>query len=238
MLLRAARNLANDQSKGAVPMHFRRALYPPDGSGSHIERFAVASLDERGGVLELEVLFQGSASSTTACPYETLRWVRRRAGSPRRFAVAHNHPNGLARPSNADRVCSSRLQRLAAVMGLELVHDLVITLTESFDILHRPDEAPPRTPKAALDALCEAYWLHLTPAAEYLPLADRRALAALQVHPEISAGAPFRHRGEGTVPAILAPCSRATLDRLTLLGMVEPLPRRPGKPTLYRLGRA
>lgn len=42
------------------------------------------------------------------------------------FILAHNHPSGIPRPSQADLACTSRLRRLAAELDMQLLDHLII----------------------------------------------------------------------------------------------------------------
>ncbi len=233
MLSRATERFSKERALGDLPMQLRHALYPQDGTGSQVERFAIARLDDHDRVLDVEVLHQGSFSETPACSDQIFGWMPRRPGASRRFAPAHNHPNGRARPSPEDIGATRRLLYLSILMELELVHDFVISATDSYDVLRAIKEARPKDGAEVLRAFRQDG--HVALQVHNLCRADRMALEAMRVAPAIAVGLPFRHRGENTDPPLLAPCTKETLDRLIRFGAVQRLPRSPGRPTLYRL---
>ena len=78
------------------------------------EVFAAIWLDNRHRVLSIEDIFHGTIDNTTVYPREIVR--RGMAHNAAACILAHNHPSGVAEPSEADRLITRRVRD-----GLELV---------------------------------------------------------------------------------------------------------------------
>lgn len=87
------------------------------------EVFACLFLDVRHQLLAFEILFLGTLDSTTVHPRE----VARRALELRAGAVllAHNHPSGVAEPSQADRLLTERLKQALALLDIRVLDHIV-----------------------------------------------------------------------------------------------------------------
>lgn len=99
--------------------YFRRWL-----RASPSERFAALFLDNRHRVIAREVLFEGSIDSAAVHP----RVVAQRALAVNAAAVVvgHNHPSGVAEPSGADRVLTTRLKEALALVEVRLLDHFVV----------------------------------------------------------------------------------------------------------------
>lgn len=73
-----------------------------------------------------EEVFRGSVNETVAHPREILQMaiVHKAYG----FALAHNHPSGDPRPSEADKVLTRRLKEGAQILGLNFMDHVIIGL--------------------------------------------------------------------------------------------------------------
>ncbi|VTR41245.1 JAB domain-containing protein [Sphingobacterium thalpophilum] len=54
-------------------------------------------------------------------------------------AVAHNHPSGILRPSNADKAVTTRLQTACAIMDLRLLDHIILTDCDYYSFKDRGD---------------------------------------------------------------------------------------------------
>lgn len=87
------------------------------------EVFACLFLDVRHQLLSFEILFLGTLDCTTVHPRE----VARRALELGAAAVllAHNHPSGVAEPSQADRQLTERLKAALALLDVRVLDHIV-----------------------------------------------------------------------------------------------------------------
>nr|WP_297459672.1 DNA repair protein RadC [uncultured Halomonas sp.] len=88
------------------------------------EEFAALFLDTRHRVIRFESLFRGTLDSASVYPRE----VARRALELGAGAVifAHNHPSGVAEPSDADRRITTRLSEALGLFEIRVLDHFVV----------------------------------------------------------------------------------------------------------------
>ncbi len=103
--------------------------------GYQHEVFACLFLDGRHRLIGFEELFQGTIDGASVHP----RVVVTRALSVNAAAVilAHNHPSGVAQPSDADRALTRRLQDALALVDIKVLDHFVIGDGESASFAER-----------------------------------------------------------------------------------------------------
>ena len=88
------------------------------------EIFAVLFLDSQHRPLAYEELFAGTIDGATVYPREV---VKRALSKPAAALIlAHNHPSGVAEPSQADIRITERLQRALALVDVRVLDHMVI----------------------------------------------------------------------------------------------------------------
>lgn len=94
-------------------------------AGRRNEVFGVLYLDSRNRLIEMVELFQGTVDAATVYP----RVVVQRALEKNAAAVVlfHNHPSGVAEPSESDRLITNKLSRALALIDVRLLDHLVVT---------------------------------------------------------------------------------------------------------------
>jgi DNA repair protein RadC len=99
------------------------------------ERFGVIWLDTRHRVLHVETLFTGTIDGAAVYP----RVVVKRALELNAAAaiLTHNHPSGLAEPSEADRSITLKLSKALALVDIRLLDHLVVTRDSSVSLAER-----------------------------------------------------------------------------------------------------
>lgn len=96
------------------------------------EVFAALFLDAQNRVLAVEELFRGSLTQASVYPREV---VKRALGHNAAGVIfAHNHPSGLAEPSQADRWLTDQLKAALALVEVRVLDHFVVagTRTVSF----------------------------------------------------------------------------------------------------------
>lgn len=88
------------------------------------EVFAVLFLDAQLRLIAMETLFTGSLTSTTVHPREVVK--RALALGAASVILAHNHPSGVAEPSQADELLTHRLRDALALVDMRVVDHLVV----------------------------------------------------------------------------------------------------------------
>jgi DNA repair protein RadC len=88
------------------------------------EVFCALFLDNRHRVLAFEELFQGTLNGTAVYPREIIkRALKHNAGA---VILVHNHPSGVAEPSRADELLTTRLREALTLVDIRLLDHLVV----------------------------------------------------------------------------------------------------------------
>lgn len=102
------------------------------------EVFACLFLDTRHRVIQYEELFRGTIDGASVHPREVVK--RALIHNAAALILAHNHPSGIAEPSQADRSITQQLKKALALVDIRLLdhivigHGEVISLAEQGDI--------------------------------------------------------------------------------------------------------
>jgi len=89
------------------------------------EVFSCLFLDTRHRLIRYEELFRGTVDGATVYPREVLkRTLHHNAAA---VILGHNHPSGVAEPSEADRDITLRLARALALVDVRLLDHLVVS---------------------------------------------------------------------------------------------------------------
>ncbi|MDE0679362.1 MAG: Mov34/MPN/PAD-1 family protein [Gammaproteobacteria bacterium] len=104
-------------------------------AGRRNEVFGVLYLDSRNRLIEMVELFQGTIDAATVYP----RIVAQRALENNAAAVVlfHNHPSGVAEPSESDRLITTKLSQALALIDVRIVDHLVVTDGEAASMARR-----------------------------------------------------------------------------------------------------
>ena len=88
------------------------------------EVFAVMLLDNQHRLLDYQELFFGTINAGTVHPREVVKAALNRNAAA--VILAHNHPSGMAEPSDADKAITARLKEVLEVVDVQvLVHFVV-----------------------------------------------------------------------------------------------------------------
>lgn len=88
------------------------------------EQFACLFLDSQHRIIGFETLFYGTLDAAAVYPREVLRrCLQLNAGA---VIFAHNHPSGIAEPSQADRSITERLEQALALVDIRVLDHFVI----------------------------------------------------------------------------------------------------------------
>ncbi|HZW58937.1 MAG TPA: DNA repair protein RadC [Woeseiaceae bacterium] len=88
------------------------------------ELFCCLFLDNRHRVLRFEPLFRGTIDGTSVYPREVVKQAL--AVNAAAVILAHNHPSGVAEPSQADERITRRLKAALELVDIRLLDHLVI----------------------------------------------------------------------------------------------------------------
>jgi len=106
-------------SPGAVRDYLRLTL-----ENRAREAFVAVLLDAQNRVIAQEELFQGTLTQTSVYPREIVKCAMRHNAAAVIFA--HNHPSGVAEPSQADQTLTETLKRALALIDVRVLDHFVI----------------------------------------------------------------------------------------------------------------
>lgn len=106
-------------SPGAVRQYLRSRM-------AHLphEVFACLFLDNQHRVIAFEELFQGTLDSASVYPREVVK--RALALNAAAVILTHNHPSGVAEPSQADQMLTRRLKEALGLVDIRVLDHLVV----------------------------------------------------------------------------------------------------------------
>ena len=99
------------------------------------EIFACLLLDNRHRVIHYAELFQGTIDGASVHPREVVRAALEHNAAAVIFA--HNHPSGVAEPSDADRRITTRLKDALALVDIRVLDHLVVGDGETVSLAER-----------------------------------------------------------------------------------------------------
>jgi DNA repair protein RadC len=88
------------------------------------EVFCCLYLDNRNRVIALDELFRGTIDGATVHPREVVK--RALAHNAAAVILAHNHPSGVAEPSQADELITRRIKESLGSVDIRVLDHLVI----------------------------------------------------------------------------------------------------------------
>ena len=99
------------------------------------EVFVVLFLDAQNRVLAVEELFRGTLTQTSVYPREVVK--RALANNAAGAILAHNHPSGVAEPSQADRWLTDQLKAALALMEIKVLDHFIVAGVGSVSFAER-----------------------------------------------------------------------------------------------------
>ena len=109
------------------------ALSSPDATRAYLrarlrdhphEVFACLFLDNRHRVIEFEELFRGTIDGASVHPREVVRLAL--VHNAAAVILAHNHPSGIAEPSQSDTTITRRLREALALIDVRVLDHIVV----------------------------------------------------------------------------------------------------------------
>lgn len=128
----------------AEELQQRQSLGNPRDSGDYLrarlrhlpyEVFGCLYLDNRHRVLAFEELFRGTVDGASVHPREVVR--RCLAHNAAAVIFAHNHPSGVAEPSQADRDITAELQRALALIEVRVLDHFIVGSGQPLSLAER-----------------------------------------------------------------------------------------------------
>jgi DNA repair protein RadC len=96
------------------------------------EVFCCLFLDNRHRVLAFDELFRGTIDSTAVYPREVVKQALYRNAAA--VILAHNHPSGVAEPSDADRLITGRIRSALELVDIRLLDHFIVGESECLSL--------------------------------------------------------------------------------------------------------
>ena len=99
------------------------------------EVFAAMFLDNQHGLIEYVELFRGTIDCASVYPREVAKEALSRNAAA--IILAHNHPSGIAEPSQADQRITSRLKSALLTLDIRLLDHIIIGSNSTMSFAER-----------------------------------------------------------------------------------------------------
>ena len=140
--IRALPELARRYFAGSLPTG-ETIRNPADTAGylqaqmRHLEHelFCCLFLDNRHRVIKFDEMFRGTIDGTSVYPREVVKEAL--AVNAAAVILAHNHPSGVAEPSQADERITKRLKSALGLVDIRLLDHLIIGNGEATSLAAR-----------------------------------------------------------------------------------------------------
>lgn len=129
-LLETVRKSDALSSPGSVRDYLRMVL-----AGREHEVFVVIFLDAQNRAIAVEELFRGTLTQTSVYPREVVK--RCLAHNAASVIFAHNHPSGVAEPSQADELLTTALRQALALVDVRVLDHFVVAGTGASSFAER-----------------------------------------------------------------------------------------------------
>ena len=131
---RALREELRAGSALTTPSAVRDYLRLTLGSRAH-EVFVCVHLDAQHRVIGAEELFRGTLTQTSVYPREVVKAAL--AANAAAVIFAHNHPSGVAQPSQADELLTRQLREALALVDVKVLDHFVIAGNQALSFAER-----------------------------------------------------------------------------------------------------
>jgi DNA repair protein RadC len=133
----ARRSLTEQLSSGAgltSPAAVRDYLRLSLGGRQH-EVFVCIFLDAQHRVIHAEELFRGTLTQTSVYPREVVKAAL--AANAAAVIFAHNHPSGVAQPSQADELLTRNLKDALALVDVKVLDHFIVAGSQALSFAER-----------------------------------------------------------------------------------------------------
>lgn len=103
--------------------------------GRHQEVFLVLFLDTQHRLIASEELFHGTLSQTSVYPREVVK--RALAHNAAAVILAHNHPSGVAEPSQSDQLLTSALKQALSLVDVRVLDHFVVAVGQTLSFAEK-----------------------------------------------------------------------------------------------------
>lgn len=99
------------------------------------EQFVVMFLDAQHRLIEAETMFHGTLTQTSVYPREVVkRALHHNAAAA---ILAHNHPSGVAEPSQSDRLLTDALKQALSLVDVRILDHFIVAGRDTLSFAER-----------------------------------------------------------------------------------------------------
>jgi len=99
------------------------------------EQFACVWLDAQHRVIEAELMFRGTLTQTSVYPREVVKAAL--SANAAAVIFAHNHPSGVAQPSQADEWLTRQLKDALALVDIKVLDHFIVAGNQCLSFAER-----------------------------------------------------------------------------------------------------
>jgi DNA repair protein RadC len=103
--------------------------------GREAECFCVLFMDNRHRLIEFREMFQGTIDGASVHPREVVKAAL--ALNAAAVILAHPHPSGVAEPSRADELITTRLKEALALVDIRVLDHIIVAGNDSISLAER-----------------------------------------------------------------------------------------------------
>ncbi len=112
--------------------------------GEQQEVFAVLCMDSQLRKLSFKKLFYGSTNYCNISINQLLRYSIQKQASF--IVIAHNHPKGLAQPSDEDQQLTQEILKACQLVEIQLLDHIIVTATQNYSFAEHAQLSPNSEP--------------------------------------------------------------------------------------------
>ena len=131
ILLRLARTPEVSLSAPSATREYLSTLLAPQER----EIFMMLALDNRHRVIASEILFAGTIDGASVHPREVVKCALKHNAAAVIFS--HNHPSGVAEPSQADELITRRLRDALALIDIRVLDHFIVGAGQTMSFAER-----------------------------------------------------------------------------------------------------
>jgi DNA repair protein RadC len=99
------------------------------------EMFCCLYLDKRHRLIQFQELFRGTIDGASVHPREIVKQALQRNAAA--VIIAHNHPSGVAEPSQADELITQRVKEALGLVDIRLLDHIIVGDAASVSLAER-----------------------------------------------------------------------------------------------------
>jgi len=99
------------------------------------ETFTLIYLDNRHRMIACEDLFRGTIDGASVHPREVVKEALKNNAAA--VILAHNHPSGVAEPSQADELITQRLKAALALVDIRVLDHVIVAASDTTSFAER-----------------------------------------------------------------------------------------------------